>query len=348
MSHDIVTSLTRLVLLPALAAAGIALAAPESHAAGPDAATTAMPMANLTLRRDVTIDANTVALGDLFDGPISGVHGVDETTVVAYAPQPGRRAVFDADWLTRTAMHYRLNWRPATRLDRVIVERASTVIGAETIADALNAEMANRGYDKDYEIELSNRNLVVHVDSKAAASVEIVNLSVDEASERFTAIVAMPAGDPRAVRTSIAGRIFAMIEVPMPVRTLRPGEAIRERDLAWQPVRAREVRGNMLTDMADLIGQEPVRALRDGAPVRRSDVRVPVTVAKGGTVTMFYETPLMQLTAMGRAEQNGTTGEIISVRNIQTRLVVEARVIGPSRVAVQFAPQAGSNQGLVN
>src|SRR3546814_12981920 len=65
-------------------------------------------------------------------------------------------------------------------------------------SDLLLAEIAGRGYGEDYELELSNRNLMLHIDSRAPATVEIVNLSVDEPTERFNAIVAAPAGDPHA------------------------------------------------------------------------------------------------------------------------------------------------------
>ncbi|MEK9751649.1 MAG: hypothetical protein VW338_00345, partial [Rhodospirillaceae bacterium] len=42
---------------------------------------------------------------------------------IAYAPQPGRRAVFDAEWLNRLAYRLQLAWRPTSRLDRAIVAR---------------------------------------------------------------------------------------------------------------------------------------------------------------------------------------------------------------------------------
>lgn len=344
MSHDIVQKLST-VLAPfaiSLALAGSPALA-QSAPANPQLA--AVPAPELSLRRQVMVDQNSIRLGDIFDGAITGVPGVDGDTVVAYAPQPGRRSIFDADWLARLAHRYQLNWRPATRLDRVVVERNSTIVSAETVQFALLDELAQRGFGDDYELALSNRNLLIHIDSQQPATVEVVNLSVDRNAERFNAVVAIPAGDTNARRHTVTGRLFAMIEVPVPVTILRPGAPIRATDVKWLPVRARSVRDTIVTDMDALIDMEPRRALRQETPIRVADLREPLDVAKGSVVTMFYETASMRLSATGIAEQNGAAGDIIRVRNSQTKLPVDARVTGPDRVAVRIAPQLAANQG---
>ena len=344
MSHDIVHHLKTLATILMVATIGIATAAANPTNPGTTPAI-AEPLPELSLRRQVTVDQNSIRLGDLFDGPITGVPGVDANTVIAYAPQPGRRAIFDADWLSRMAYRYRLNWRPATRLDRAIVERTSTIVSGETISMALRDALAQRGYGDDHELDLSNRNLLIHIDSTKPATVDVVNLSVDMSSERFNAVVAIPAGDPNAQRHNITGRIFAMIEVPVPVTILRPGETIRSADVKWMPIRARSVRDTIVTDMDDLIDMEPRRALRQHTPIRLSDLRQPLDVEKGSVVTMLFQTPAMSLSATGIAEQDGTQGDIIRVRNSQTKLVVDARITGPDRVAVQILPQLAANEG---
>ena len=131
----------------------------------------------------------------------------------------------------------------------------------------------------------------------------------------------------------------------MPMTTLRPGETVRPDDIRWQPVRARLVSENTVTDAADLIDMEPRRALRQDTPVRRGDLREPQTVSKGNVVTMLYETKAMSLSATGVAESSGTDGDIIRVRNRQTNLVVDARITGPDRVAVLILPQLAANDG---
>ena len=101
-----------------------------------------------------------------------------------------------------------------------------------------DAELTERGFGEEFDIELSNRNLLIHIDSRLPATVGIASLSVDPSTERFNAIITVPAGDPRAKRFTVVGRIFALLDVPVPVTTLRPGETIRADDIVWKPVRA--------------------------------------------------------------------------------------------------------------
>lgn len=344
MSHDIVHTTRAFAAALAFTVTvftGTAVAAPNGS--GPK---TIQPGAELSLRRQISIDEGTVRLGDIFDGRISATAGITADTVVAYAPQPGRRAIFDAEWLSRLAYRLQLNWRPTTRLDRVIVERTSTLVNGEHVRATIADELARRGYGDEFELELSNRNLLIHIDSKLPGTVGIASLSVDPTAERFNAVVTVPAGDPRAQRISVAGRMFAMIEVPVPVTTLRPGAPIQESDMKWVPVRARSVRDITVTDIADLLDMEPRRALRQDTPIQRSDIRRPQSVSKGNVVTMIYQTTSMSLSATGVAETGGTNGDIIRVRNRQTNLVIDARIIGPDRVAVQTLQQLAANQGV--
>ena len=339
MSHDIAHITRKLAT-----AFTVALALGFSSPAPADSGLNAAGGAALSLRRQIVVDQDTIRLGDIFDGRINAAAGVTADTVVAYSPQPGRRAIFDAEWLSRLAYRLRLNWRPSTRLDRVVAERTSTLINGDAVRDTIAREIAERGFGEEFDIELSNQNLLIHIDSRLPGTIGIASLSVDPSTERFNAIITVPAGDPRARRITVAGRMFALLDVPVPVATLRPGETIRADDIVWKPVRARLVRDNTVTDAKDLIDMEPRRALRQDTPVRRADLRRPQTVSKGNIVTMLYETNALSLSATGVAESSGTDGDIIRVRNRQTKLVIDARITGPDRVEVLILPQLAANQ----
>ncbi len=303
--------------------------------------------APLTLRNHVTINGGSIHLGDIFDGFETPRSGVSGETIVAYAPQPGRRAVFDAKWLSRVAQRHRLDWRPTTRLDRVVVERASTVINAEDIVSALRNEIEARGNAGAIDLELSNRNLLVHIDSALPPTIEVVHLAAASRRGQFSAIIAVPAGDPQARRITVVGQMFSVVEVPVPARALRPGNPIREGDIKWKRVRANTVRNDTVTDANEFLSLEPKRPLSANKMVQRSDLRAPVTVSKGMLVTMIFRTSSMVLTASGRALEAGSTGDFITVRNTQTNTNVDAKILGPNRVEVATLRQLASSEGNV-
>ena len=74
--------------------------------------------------------------------------------------------------------------------------------------------------------------------------------------------------------------------------------------------------------------------LRPHLPIRASQIRRPLLVPKGSLVTVLLQLKYMRLTIQGRALEEGSRGEVIRIKNSQSKQVVEATVIGPSKVRV--------------
>jgi flagella basal body P-ring formation protein FlgA len=79
------------------------------------------------------------------------------------------------------------------------------------------------------------------------------------------------------------------------------------------------------------------RYLRAGELVMASDVRKPVVVTKGETVTMTFDAPGVSLTATGRALSEGGIGETVTVINPVSFRQVMATVTGPATVRADAA-----------
>ena len=282
------------------------------------------------LRSQIVADGDTLRLGDFFEP--AGDYG---TTVVAYAPEPGRRAVFDANWLARVAQRYGLDWRPTSRRDQTVVERLSTVITASNIVAALQNELQAKGFGDDFEIAMANPQLQIHIPVDQPPTVAVVELTTDASGERMTAVVAAPAGDPTAKHFRVRGRLHAIVEMPVPARPIRPGQEIEMDDLTWVRYRRALLRNNMLSDPADLIGQTARIPLRAGHPVRSAEVHKPALIEKGDNVSMVFRRSNMFLSASGIALEAGLRDEVIAVRNNQSGQVIEATIIGPDQVEAQ-------------
>jgi len=72
--------------------------------------------------------------------------------------------------------------------------------------------------------------------------------------------------------------------------------------------------------------------LRAGQPVRADDVRKPVLVAKGQTITMIFAAPGLTLTATGRAMSEGGMGETVTVLNPVSYRQITGVVTGAGEV----------------
>ena len=292
----------------------------------------------ITLQESSRVDGKKVYLGDLFKNT-----GEQADTIVAYSPPPGKRAVFDAKWLYQVARANKLNWRPMNRNDRVVIERSSTIINRDQIAEEILIALADFDIGPDMEIDFSNRTLRMYVPGDSIATVGVEDTIFDPRNLRFSVMLHAPAGDPGAKRMRVTGRLHRTTEVPVPVRRILTGEIIKKQDIKWIKVRSRRLQTDMIVSETDIVGKTPRRGLRAGQPVRSASVRRPVLVEKGSLVTIMLWVPKMTLTAQGKAITSGSEGDIIQIRNTQSKTIIEAEVIGSGRVAVRPPAQLAMN-----
>jgi flagella basal body P-ring formation protein FlgA len=129
-------------------------------------------------------------------------------------------------------------------------------------------------------------------------------------------------------------------QIVVPSRDIARGEVIAPSDLSYLAVAADKLSGGAVTGFDSLAGREARRYLRAGEPVRPSDVRMPVLVTKGSTVTMTFHAPGITLTGTGKAMSEGGQGELVTVLNPVSYRQVTCIVTGPGQV------EAGPSQPL--
>jgi flagellar basal body P-ring formation protein FlgA len=300
-----------------LAALFLILTLPLSAAAAP------------LLKPAVTVREPVIRLGDLFDGV-----GERAEVAVASAPPPGSHMVLSSTWLAALAESQHVDWQPSSRLDQVVVDRASREIGADEISQRLLDALAARTSIASAELKLdapSPRLVVAAGDTRPLA---VDRLSFDTRSGRFSALVS--AGDV-ATPLRVAGRLVRTTDVPVLTRVLAPGETIAAGDVTTTALRADRVSPDMLLHVSELVGKAPRHQLRPGEPLRASDVEVPLVVHRGTLVTIVLDTPSLHLSAEGKALDDGGMGTVIRVANTKSSRVIDAVVAGPGTVTVASA-----------
>lgn len=290
-------------------------------------------LAEPVLRPTAVVEGTAIRLGDLFAGA-----GAPSADVVAPAPPPGSRTIFNAAWLAAAAREHQLAWEPASPFDQAVVERATRAIGAEAILDRLRQEISEREPSQDFELQLDDRALRLLVPAEAPDAIAIDDLSIDPRSGRFSASVTAPAGAADAARRHVAGRLIRMITLTVLDRAMMPGETIGPGDIVTARLAADRVATDVLTDARELLGKTPRRPLRAQEPLRLGDIQARLVLHKGDLVTIVLETPSMRLTAEGKALEDGTMGAAVHVANTKSSRIIDARVTGTSTVAVDARP----------
>jgi len=287
------------------------------------------PQGPVILNENVNVIGSIIHLGDLFDGV-----GDKASVAVAYAPEPGKRAFFDVNWLYRVAQQHKLAWKPLSLRQRSVVERGSIVIGSEEIKDHILAALVEKGIGAEFSIELNNNMLRLHLPSDSSATMAVQDITFNPNTRRFAANIVAPVDSPGSTRTRVTGKIFRMLEIPVLNRRLAGGEIIRNQDIKWIEIRSKQTGRNVITNETDLVGMSAKRGLRMGVPIRISEVGHPVLVVKGSLVVMTLIMPQMRLTSQGKAMENGIDGDTIRVLNTQSNKVVQATVTSSGQVRV--------------
>jgi flagella basal body P-ring formation protein FlgA len=122
------------------------------------------------------------------------------------------------------------------------------------------------------------------------------------------------------------------VRIVVPAHDIARGETIAESDLSYVQVDGSTLMSGVVTSMAALTGMQTRRLLRAGEGLRADDVRHPIVVVKGQTVTMIFTAPGVELTAMGRAMSEGGVGDTVTVQNPASFRMISVIVTGPGTV----------------
>lgn len=294
------------------------------------AAASAAP-AEVRLRETLVVEGTVITLGDIFEG----VGGGAAAAFVASAPPPGQRLLLRSGILQSLAARHGIRWRRPERAMRIEVTRAGDVVPRTVILAALKAAIQDLGVPGPLEIELRDHGRTLVVAKGSDVTVGIERLNFDRRSGRFTATLLAPAGDPAASRLRATGQAVRMVEVPVLRRAAASGDIISADDIDWLLLPVDKLKHTVITDADDLVGMAARRTVRPGRPVRARDVSRPVMVKKGALVTMTLTSPSIIIIATGRAEESGGEGDIIRVRNTQSRNVVQGLITGPTDVIIR-------------
>lgn len=282
------------------------------------------------LRPAVEVDGAQITLGDLFDNA-----GALADQAVLPAPAPGEEIRLSLAEAFELANAHGLGWRPVAPFDHAVVTRAWRPLAREEVLAALAAALARAGAGANLDIDLPRTAFDIKVARGALADLSIEDTAYDPAGGVFHATLVVRDSHRRPRRQPLIGRAFAIVELPVLRARLRRDQVIEADDVETRRFRADRVAADALAEAAALIGLSPRRVLTPGKPVRAGDVGPPTIVTKGAIVAMHLITEQMHLVAVGRAEQAGALGDVIAVRNTQSRLVVDAVVTGANRVFVR-------------
>tara|TARA_R100001129_G_scaffold171256_1_gene141326 strand:- start:120 stop:590 length:471 start_codon:yes stop_codon:yes gene_type:complete len=115
-------------------------------------------------------------------------------------------------------------------------------------------------------------------------------------------------------------------------RTIQRGDLVSERDFAVDEIPAARARG--VVSAQEAAGLEARRTLREGMPVRASDLAEPRLVKRGEPVKITLREGALTISVMGRALGDGAMGEQVRVFSEATNQTLDGVVEGSGTVRI--------------
>lgn len=150
-------------------------------------------------------------------------------------------------------------------------------------------------------------------------------VQIGEAS--VTLRLRLPDGGERALPV----RLRWFQPAPVATRPLKKGDVLREGDLFLRTVERDSLR-DIPSSLEGLLGSRLARDVPAGSPLTRSDFEALPLVERRDRVILRARSGSLVVVASAQALDSGALGETVRVRNMESRVVVEAVVVGPGVV----------------
>ena len=139
---------------------------------------------------------------------------------------------------------------------------------------------------------------------------------------------------PWTVYLTASVRVFR--EVVVVTRPVPRGEPLSSDDLRVEIRDTTTLHGGYLTDPARVVGMLVRRSLAARAVASEASIEEPTLVERGQQVVVVARAGGLEVRGGGKALSDGRHGELIRVRNDRSARVIEAMVMAPGTVVVQF------------
>ncbi len=283
------------------------------------------------VRASATVNKSTVTLGDLLDNLEQG-HDI----WVMNSPAPGKKTSISTRYLASLTRQHNVYWQNSRAIRQIAVTRTGKTIQHGALEHLIRQGLENLNLsDKGNGITFENKKAAIHLpEDSAIDDITLQDFNYNQQRGKFSAWVSVPLDDGKFSTSVIRGRIHAISHVPALNKTIPPGHEITEQDIAWVSIPTLRIGRNIIRTKDKLIGMSPRRGLNSATPIKSSDLVRPKIITRGSMVNILYNAGKINLTAIGKAIENGGRGDMIRVMNSKSHKTIEAVVTGPGQVQV--------------
>jgi flagella basal body P-ring formation protein FlgA len=291
-----------------------------------------------SLKAAATVTGDIVRIGDLIDNA-----GAVADVPIFRAPDLGQTGSVPVASVLAAIQGHHLVGLDSRGLSEVAVTRAARTITAKDVEARILLALAGKyglPDSSNLAVIFDNEVRTLVVEASATGELAVARLSYEPRTTRFDVTFELPGSlVARRVSRRVTRAGSAALATVVPTHEIASGQVLNISDLAIERRPKAGLTSTTLTTVEQAQGLSTKHALRAGQVIHQADLAKPELVGRGETVTIVFQVPGITLTIIGKANDPGALGDVISVLNVQSKHTIQATVIGPARVSVN-APSA--------
>jgi len=289
------------------------------------------------LRASVNVTSDVVRIGDVIDNA-----GASAQIAIYRAPDLGTTGSLKVAQVLSALQAHRVIGVDTHNLKEISVTRLARTLESKDIELQVARALEHRfglGDAANLSLTFDRDVQDLRLDASNSGAMQATSVRFDPRSNRFDVSIEI-ANDNVSTPTRLrfSGSAIETVEAAVLARGIERNEIIKASDLVVERRPKAEVGGDVASrDRA--IGMQARKQLRAGQALKVADIAKPDLVQRDQNVTLTYEATGLYLTIRGKALENGTEGDVVSVLNLQSKRTVTGVVSGRGQVTVS-APAA--------
>jgi flagella basal body P-ring formation protein FlgA len=315
-----------------LAAALTAISSTAALAQAQDSFASRNVLAAPMLRASVQVSGDLVRIGDLIDNA-----GSAGQIAIYRAPDLGTTGTLPVAQVLSTLRAHHVIGVDTRDLKEISVTRLARTLESKGIELQVAQALERRnglGEAANLSLTFDREPGDVRLDTGFSGAAQPTIVRYDSRNGRFdvTLEIANENG-AAAAKLRFTGTAVETVEAAVLARNVERNEIVKSSDVVVE----RRPKAEVGTDAAlrdRAVGMQARRQLRAGQAIKTADLAKPDLVQRDQNVTLIYEAPGIHLTMRGKALDNGTEGDVVSVMNLQSKRTISGTVTGRGQVTI--------------
>jgi flagella basal body P-ring formation protein FlgA len=292
-------------------------------------------IATPVLRAQVTVEGDIVRVGDMIENA-----GTASQIAIYRSPDLGTTGTLPTAQVISTLQAHQVIGVDTRDIKSVAVTRLARTLESKEIESQVARAIEHRsglGDAANLSLTFDRDVQDVRLEAWNNGSLQPASVRYEPRSGRFDVSFEI-ANDTNNNRTKLrfTGIAIEMLEAAILTRNVERGDVLKASDVVTERRPKAEV-GSDAAPRVRAVGMQMRKGLRAGQPLRVADLGKPDLVQKDDNVTLIYEAAGIYLTARGKAIDNGTEGDTVTVLNLQSKRTITGTVVGRDQVTIAIA-----------